>query len=76
MSHTPARKHAIHVIELSEHLNGVTQSYISQLEAGTKEPSVHVALQVGDVFSVTLDYLLRDMIPVLPVSEEKPGVGG
>jgi transcriptional regulator with XRE-family HTH domain len=49
--------------ELAARLGVITQSYVSHLEAGRKEPSIEVAIQIADTFGVTLDYLLRDTIP-------------
>ena len=43
-----------------------SQSFIAHLEAGRKEPSITLAIQIADEFGVTLDYLLRDSIPVQP----------
>jgi transcriptional regulator with XRE-family HTH domain len=51
-------------VELASRLKGVTQSYVSHLEGGNKEPSVEVALQIADLLGVTVDYLLRDTIPI------------
>jgi DNA-binding XRE family transcriptional regulator len=50
--------------QLAERLGTVTQSYISHLEAGRKEPSLEFVLMVADIFNISLDYLLRDTIPV------------
>lgn len=50
--------------QLAAQLGTVTQSYISHLEAGRKEPSIEFVLMVADLFHVSLDYLLRDTIPV------------
>lgn len=51
-------------VQLAERLGTVTQSYISHLEAGRKEPSLEFVLMVADIFNISLDYLLRDTIPV------------
>lgn len=50
--------------QLAAQLGTVTQSYISHLEAGRKEPSLEFVLMVADLFHVSLDYLLRDTVPV------------
>lgn len=50
--------------ELAGHLDNMTQSFISYLESGQKDPSIDVAIQIADLFDVTLDYLLRDAVPI------------
>ena len=50
--------------QLAAQLGTVTQSYISHLEAGRKEPSIEFVLMVADAFNISLDYLLRDTISV------------
>jgi transcriptional regulator with XRE-family HTH domain len=45
-----------------------TQAHISLLEAGHKEPSIGLVLRIADLFDVTVDYLLRDTIPIEPLS--------
>jgi transcriptional regulator with XRE-family HTH domain len=59
--------------ELAEQLGQLSQSHISLLESGQKEPSVGVVLQIADYFGITTDYLLRDEIPVEEsTSENEP----
>lgn len=50
--------------QLAQQLGEITQSYVSYLEAGRKDPSIEVALKIADLFQVSLDYLLRDTITV------------
>jgi transcriptional regulator with XRE-family HTH domain len=47
--------------ELAQQLGLARQAYISNLEAGRKEPSPELIVQIADLFGVTTDYLLRDM---------------
>lgn len=58
--------------ELAARLGPVTQTFVSHLEAGRKEPSVDLALAVADIFSVSLDYLLRDSVPAEAVVDSGP----
>jgi transcriptional regulator with XRE-family HTH domain len=39
-----------------------THSYISELEAGKKIPTVNFVISIAKIFSVTTDYLLIDEI--------------
>jgi transcriptional regulator with XRE-family HTH domain len=56
--------------DLAEQLGQLSQSHISLLESGQKEPSVSVVFQVADYFGVTTDYLLRDEIPVQDLASD------
>ena len=58
---------------LAEALGLATQSSISHLEAGRKEPSVSMVVQLADLFGVSLDYLLRDTAPPLDPPAESSG---
>lgn len=51
-------------VELAHLLGLARQGYISNLEAGRKMPSLDIVVQIADLFGVTTDYLLRDIIPV------------
>jgi transcriptional regulator with XRE-family HTH domain len=55
---------ALTQIDLSRQLELQTQAHISLLESGRSEPSLALVLKVADIFGVTLDYLLRDDIPI------------
>lgn len=50
--------------ELTQYLGFSTQAHISNLEKGRKEPSLLTVIKVATLFQVTIDYLLRDEIPV------------
>jgi transcriptional regulator with XRE-family HTH domain len=50
--------------ELARHLGVARRGYISNLEAGRKYPSPDLALKIADLCGVTIDYLIRDDIPV------------
>lgn len=47
-------------MELARRLQLARQGYVSNLEAGRKLPSLDLAVQVADLFDVTVDNLLRD----------------
>ncbi len=65
--------HNLTQADLGERLGPVTQTFVSHLEAGRKEPSIDLVLKVADMFQVTLDYLLRDSIPVEDNHREEGG---
>jgi transcriptional regulator with XRE-family HTH domain len=48
--------------ELSSSLGYSTHSYLSEVEAGRKGPTVALVLKVADFFTVSTDSLLRDEI--------------
>ena len=42
---------------------GVTEIYISQLERGTKLPSLALFIQIVTALDISADYILRDSVP-------------
>jgi transcriptional regulator with XRE-family HTH domain len=54
---------------LADSLHIASQGYISKLEAGQKEPSPDVVVQVADFFQVRVDYLLIDALGIGDTSE-------
>lgn len=46
--------------QLAETLGYSTHSYLSEIEAGKKAPTVELILKVADLFGVSTDHLLRD----------------
>lgn len=48
--------------ELAAALGHSAHGYISELEAGKKQPTVPLVLRVAELFDVTTDELLRDDI--------------
>ena len=50
--------------DLTKLLGLSSQGYISKLEAGTKEPSLNLVVQIAESFGVTIEYLLSDTIPL------------
>jgi transcriptional regulator with XRE-family HTH domain len=57
-------QHNTSQMALASRLGVVTQSHLSHLEAGRKAPSLELVIRLADIFSVRIDYLLRDDIPV------------
>jgi transcriptional regulator with XRE-family HTH domain len=56
--------------ELALALGYTTHSYISELEAGQKTPTVRFVLKVADFFHVSTDSLLKDALEIeLPGGE-------
>jgi transcriptional regulator with XRE-family HTH domain len=39
---------------------GLAQSYVSELEAGRKNPGADLAVKIADFFGVPIDVLVRD----------------
>lgn len=64
------RGHNLTQTELAVRLGIGSQSFVAHLEAGRKDPSIMLAIQIADLFGVSLDYLLRDTIPVAPTGDE------
>jgi transcriptional regulator with XRE-family HTH domain len=56
--------------ELASELGHKTHSYLSELEAGKKIPTVDFVLNVAHFFDVTTDELLRDNLE-LKIDERK-----
>jgi transcriptional regulator with XRE-family HTH domain len=56
--------------ELAAELGHKTHSYLSELEAGKKIPTVEFVLNVAHLFGVTTDELLRDELE-LNTDDEK-----
>jgi transcriptional regulator with XRE-family HTH domain len=54
--------------ELARRLD-ISRSFVNNLEAGRKGPSIKIVLQAADFFGVTTDYLLKD---TLSIQREKP----
>ncbi len=46
--------------QLAETLGYSTHSYLSEIEAGKKAPTVELVLKVADLFGVSTDRLIRD----------------
>jgi transcriptional regulator with XRE-family HTH domain len=49
--------------DLTRQLQLARHSYISNLEAGRKAPSLQLVIRLAHVAAVSIDYLLRDTIP-------------
>src|SRR5689334_10918805 len=47
---------------------GVSRAFINNMEAGRKGPALDLILRMAFLFSVTIDYLVRDTIPVETVA--------
>lgn len=56
------RHHNLTLQSLAEKLGYTSHSYLSEIEAGRKVPTVQFALKVSDLFDVSLDELLKDDI--------------
>ena len=50
--------------DLADKLGLGTHGYIGDLESGRRQPSLELALQLAELFSVTVDQLARDELEV------------
>lgn len=51
-------------VELGEQLGLASHAHIANLEAGRDVPSLEVVIRIACLLGVSMDYLLRDSIPV------------
>lgn len=49
---------------LAQHLGLARPAYISNLEAGRREPSLGLVVQIAELLQVSTEYLLRDTYPI------------
>jgi transcriptional regulator with XRE-family HTH domain len=54
---------------LSQALEYTAFSYLSEIEAGKKDPSVDFVIRVARFFDVTTDQLLKDELEIDPAME-------
>lgn len=57
-------QHHLSQTELAQRLALAQPSYISNLEAGRREPSLDLVIQIAELLEVATDYLLQDAVPV------------
>jgi DNA-binding XRE family transcriptional regulator len=50
--------------ELAEALGFATHGYIGDLESGRRKPSLELAIQLADLFEVSVDQLARDKLEI------------
>ena len=58
------KRHGMTMRDLADKLNLGTHGYIGDLESGRRQPSLELALQVAEVFGVTVDQLARDDVEI------------
>lgn len=51
-------------MDLAHHLALGSHTHVSRLEAGLRAPSLDLIVRIAKFFSVTIDYLMRDSLPV------------
>ncbi|MBP8000482.1 MAG: helix-turn-helix domain-containing protein [Chloroflexi bacterium] len=56
--------HHVTLVWLANQLGYSTHSYISEVEAGQKIPTVHFVLKVARLFQVTTDELMKDEMEI------------
>jgi transcriptional regulator with XRE-family HTH domain len=58
------QRHNLTMRELADKLGLSTHGYIGDLESGRRQPSLELAVQIADLFGVTVDQLARDDLEV------------
>ena len=62
--HTLRHHHHVTLVWLANQLGYSTHSYLSEIEANLKAPTVSLVLKVARLFHVTTDELLKDELDV------------
>lgn len=57
---TLRKQHNLTMRELADKLGLSTHGYIGDLESGRRQPSLEFAVQIADLFGVTVEQLARD----------------
>ncbi|NTU50169.1 MAG: helix-turn-helix transcriptional regulator [Desulfobulbaceae bacterium] len=57
-------RHGMTMRDLADRLGLGTHGYIGDLESGRRQPSLELALQVAELFGVTVDQLAKDELEV------------
>ncbi len=58
------QRHGMTMRELADRLGLGTHGYIGDLESGRRQPSLELALQVAELFGVTVDQLAKDELEI------------
>jgi len=58
------QRHGMTMRDLADRLNLGTHGYIGDLESGRRQPSLELALQIAELFGVTVDQLARDDVEI------------
>jgi transcriptional regulator with XRE-family HTH domain len=53
--------------ELADKLSLAAYTHISKLEGGQRVPSLHLVIRIAHLFRVSIDYLLRDTLPLYEI---------
>ena len=69
---TLRKQHNLTMRELADKIGLSTHGYIGDLESGRRQPSLELAVQIADLFGVTVDQLARDELEVEVSSDRKP----
>jgi transcriptional regulator with XRE-family HTH domain len=56
--------HGIVQVDLARQLSLATNTHVSQLESHRTTPSLNLVVRIARFFGVTIDYLLRDDLPI------------
>jgi len=57
-------RHGMTMRDLADKLGLGTHGYIGDLESGRRQPSLEFALQIAELFGVTVDQLAKDELEV------------
>jgi len=58
------QQHGLTQGELASQLELANHTHLSLIESGKKLPSIDLILRLADLFHVSMDYLVRDSIPI------------
>lgn len=64
-------KHKFSQAEVAQRLGLAGQAFISHIETGRRDPSLDVTIRIAVIFTASMDYLLRDTVPVEAVDEQQ-----
>jgi transcriptional regulator with XRE-family HTH domain len=62
--HTLRHRRGLSLRELAHALGFQSHSHITKIETGKRSPSLELAIQIADLFGVSVDQLVRDDLEV------------
>jgi transcriptional regulator with XRE-family HTH domain len=64
--HTLRERRGMSLREMARALGFQSHSHITKIETGKRSPSLELAIQIADLFEVTVDQLVRDELELEP----------
>jgi transcriptional regulator with XRE-family HTH domain len=64
--HTLRERRGMSLCELARALGFQSHSHITKIETGKRSPSLELAIQIANLFAVSVDQLVRDDLEVDP----------